>query len=487
MNTTSLKASLPALGVLATLALGAGLLLDRPSTATPAPVGGDLARQLSSAFRDVAKHIRPSVVGIVAKRGRALDENELQRLHGNVPMPFGDDLRRLFGDGTPMPLPEGQGTGVIVDADGIIATNNHVVRGASELEVHLADGRTLAAEVIGTDPETDLALLRVDADDLPAAQLGDSQQMEPGDWVIAVGNPFGLDHTVTVGVVSATGRSGIGVADFEDFIQTDAAINPGNSGGPLLNLDGEVIGINTAIRSSNGGSDGISFAIPSATLADVMPDLVDGGRVKRGWLGVGIQPMTEALAKSFDAPDAKGALVTRVYEDTPANEAGLRKGDIITAVNGKAIGNDRGLSETIAALDPGQEAKLSVWRDGKELELAVELATRPEREELAGARPLLERRARDDFGLGLQDLARAELRALEIDGGVRVTRVQAGSPAAAAGLASGDVLLSIGSEDVRSAEEAAELLRAAGESVRLLVQSEDGGSRWLVLERRASR
>lgn len=487
MNTTSLKTSLPALGVVATLALGAGLLLDRPSTATPAPVGGDLARQLSSAFRDVAKHIRPSVVGIVAKRGRALDGNELERLHGNLPLPFGDDLRRFFGDGTPMPQPQGQGTGVIVDSDGIIATNNHVVRDASEIEVHLADGRTLAAEVIGTDPETDLALLRVEGKDLPAARLGDSTRMEPGDWVVAVGNPFGLDHTVTVGVVSATGRSGIGVADFENFIQTDAAINPGNSGGPLLNLDGEVIGINTAIRSSNGGSDGISFAIPSATLADVMPDLVDGGRVKRGWLGVGIQPLTEALAESFDAPGAKGALVSRVYDDTPAAEGGLRAGDIISHVNGKPIEDSRGLSETIAALDPGQEAKLGVWRDGKQLELSIELATRPEREELAGARPLLERRSRDDFGLGLQDLSRADQRTLGIDGGVRVTRVQAGSPAAAAGLTSGDVILSIGSEEVRSADEAAELLRASGEDVRLLVQGEDGGTRWIVLERRAGR
>jgi len=487
MNTSSMKVSLPALGVVATLALGAGLLLDRPSTATPAPVGGDLARQLSSAFRDVAKHIRPSVVGIVASRGRDMSPEKLERLHENVPLPFGDDLRRFFGNGTPMPLPQGQGTGVIVDSDGIIATNNHVVRGASQVEVHFADGRKLMAEVIGSDPETDLALLRVDEHDLPAAKLGDSARMEPGDWVVAVGNPFGLDHTVTVGVVSAIGRSGIGVADFENFIQTDAAINPGNSGGPLLNLDGEVIGINTAIRSSNGGSDGISFAIPSATLADVMPDLVDGGRVKRGWLGVGIQPMSEELAESFDAPSTQGALVTRVYDDTPAAEAGLRSGDIITAVNGKQIDDNRGLSDTIAAIDPGQEVKLSVWRDGKELELAVELATRPEREELVGAQPLLERRSRDDFGLGLQDLSRADQRALEIDGGVRVTRVQPGSPAAAAGLTVGDVILSIGSEDVGSAEEAAELLREAGARARLLVQTEDGGTRWIVLERRAGR
>ncbi|MEQ1893513.1 MAG: Do family serine endopeptidase, partial [Planctomycetota bacterium] len=440
----------------------------------------------SRAFRDVAKHIQPSVVSVVAVHERP-DANELQRLHGNLPLPLGDDLRRFLGDGRQMPAPQGQGTGVIVAADGVIATNNHVVQGASKLEVHLADGRTLPAEVLGTDPETDLALLRVEAHDLPVAELGDSKLMEPGDWVVAVGNPFGLDHTVTVGVVSAIGRTGIGVADYENFIQTDAAINPGNSGGPLVNLDGQVIGINTAIRSSAGGSDGISFAIPSATLKSVMPDLIDGGRVRRGWLGVGLQPLTAELAESFDAPSTKGALLSRVYADTPAEEAGLRSGDIVTAVNGQAIDDSRELSEAIAALDPLSAVKLTLWRDGKELELSVVLAERPEKQELARALPRLEARERGNFGLRLEDLSRAEERTLGISGGARIGEVLPGSPAAAAGLAAGDVLLSIGARDVASAEEAAQALGETQGRVRLLVQTSDGSPRWVLLERRADR
>jgi serine protease Do len=477
---TSRRTSLSTLAAVACLAAGAGFLLNERPTAGPLPARGDLARELSSAFRDVAKHLRPSVVSVVAKRAPPA-AGQLERLHRGVPLPFGDDLRRFFGDGS-MPLPEGQGTGVIVDSEGIIATNNHVVNGASEIEVHLADGRTLAAEVLGTDPETDLALLRVDEEGLPAAKLGDSSLMEPGDWVVAIGNPFGLDHTVTVGVVSAIGRSGIGVADYENFIQTDAAINPGNSGGPLVNLDGEVIGINTAIRSSAGGSDGISFAIPSATLRAVMPDLVEGGRVRRGWLGVGIQPLNAELAESFDAPSSAGALVSRVYEDTPAEEAGLRAGDIITAVNGKKIADNRALSESIAALDPGAEATLTVWREHEELALVVELAERPARGELAESRAPSSPRERVPFGLRLGDLSRAEQRSLGVTGGARVESVQPGSAAAEAGLREGDVILSIGRGEVASAQDANEWLREAEGRVRLLVQSGDESARWIVLD-----
>jgi serine protease Do len=484
MNTPS-RTSLPALVAIATLATGAGFLLNDRTTASPAPAGGDMARELSRAFRDVAKHIQPSVVSVVALHERP-DAEELLRLHGNVPLPFGDDLRRYFGDGRQRPVPEGQGTGVIVAADGVIATNNHVVANASKLEVHLADGRKLPATVLGTDPETDLALLRVEAEGLPAAELGDSHLMEPGDWVVAVGNPFGLDHTVTVGVVSATGRKGIGVAEYENFIQTDAAINPGNSGGPLVNLDGQVIGINTAIRSSAGGSDGISFAVPSATLKSVMPDLVEGGRVRRGWLGVSLQTLTPELAESFDAPGTQGALLSHVYANTPAEEAGLRAGDILTAVNGQKVADQRALSEAIAALDPGSEAELRLWRDGRELELTVELAERPERNQLAKFTPLTETRERGGFGLRLEDLSRAEGRALGVSGGARIGAVQPGSLAEEAGLEPGDVILSIGPRDVASAEEAVAALREANGRVRLLIQR-DGSARWVVLDRRADR
>ena len=493
----------PPLALVATLATGAGFLLHESSTAGPAQAARDSARDLSRAFRDVARQIGPSVVGVQALHEVVRTRNgDPRRIDPHQGLP--EELRRYFGFGSeddpfrrltplPMPLPrEGQGTGVIVDEDGIIATNNHVVAGATRVEVKLEDGRKLEAEVIGTDPETDLALLRVEAGDLPAAKLGDSSVLEPGDWVVAVGNPFGLDHTVTVGVVSAIGRSGLGIANpsYEDFIQTDAAINPGNSGGPLVNLDGEVIGINTAIRSSNGGSDGISFAIPSATLKGVLPDLVADGRVSRGWLGVTLQTLTPDLARSFGAKSDGGALISQVLDDTPAKEAGLRPGDIVLSLDGKSLRSDRELSSGIAALDPGTTAHLIVLRDGEKNEIAVELGRRPPQDVLArhsaeGERYEDEQQLSGALGLSLAELPRSLARQQGLDGGVLIREVEPGSPAEEAGLSAGDVILSIGKHQLDSPAEGARLLREAESGVRLLVRTQDGSTRWVFLERRA--
>jgi serine protease Do len=480
------------MALVAALAGGAGFLLKENPTAAPAPAAPDGTRELSRAFRDVARQISPSVVSVLAVR-EAEGTSTLQRLDP-FQGPFSERFRRFFGQEElpeelfgrlpmPFPLPPGQGTGVIVESDGVIATNNHVVAGAKRLEVTLQDGRKLEATVIGTDPETDLALLRVSAKELPAAKLGDSTQLEPGDWVVAVGNPFGLDHSVTVGVVSATGRSGLRVANYENFIQTDAAINPGNSGGPLVNLDGEVIGINTAIRSSTGGSDGIGFAIPSSTLARVLPDLLEDGRVTRGWLGVTLQPLTPELARSFGAERTDGALVSEVLDDTPAEAAGLRRGDIVLSVGGKAVRGPRELSEAIAALAPGTEAELEVVREGDELRVSVELGERPPKDLLARS----ERRsepAASAFGLRLADVPRAMARSLDIPGGALVREVQPGSPAAEAGLAPGDVILSIDEHEIDDAEQGNRHLREAESGVRLLVRGHDGSTRWLFLESR---
>ena len=477
--------SLPTLAAVASLATGAGFLLHPSGAANPEPLR-DSTRELSRAFRDVARDISPSVVSVLAVheapdssiRYRALDPREGL---GELRRFFGDDER--FGQPLPFPTPPGQGTGVIVDADGILATNNHVVAGAQRIEVTLHDGRKLAAKVLGTDPETDLALLRVEAQGLPAAKLGDSTLLEPGDWVVAVGNPFGLDHTVTVGVVSAIGRSGLGIANpsYEDFIQTDAAINPGNSGGPLLNLDGEVIGINTAIRSSNGGSDGISFAIPSATLKGVLPELVADGRVSRGWLGVMLQPLTDELARSFGA-EKRGTLISQVVDNTPASEAGLRSGDIVLSVAGKGAGSPRELSNAVAALDPGTRVELEVLREGEPMTVTVALGERPA--DALKQRPKERESERDGYGLRLTELPEALARAERLSGAL-VREVEPGSPAEKAGLRPGDVLLSVGSRELDSPEEGARLLRESDSGARLLVRAHDGSTRWVFLERRA--
>ena len=460
----------------------------------------DVARSLSAAYRKVAREIDPSVVSIVAVRKARLHPAVAQQGSGSLRLPDGrvvpfdgDPFERLFGfgglgggfgDGRGFELPEqrGQGTGVIVSKDGTIVTNAHVVAGADEFDVTLVDGRTLSAKLIGVDRETDVAAIRIEADGLAAARFGDSTSLEPGELVMAVGMPFGLAHSVSTGVVSAVGRHDIGVATFEDMIQTDAAINPGNSGGPLVNLDGEVIGINTAIRSRSGGSDGIGFAIPSATVERVLRDLADDGRVERGWLGASIQDLDRDLARSFGFEGDAGALVARVLADSPAERAGLRAGDIVTRVDRSAVASSKELRDTIAALSPGHSADLSIWRDGGARELSVELGSRPSAsgEEVGPAEPAEAFR----WGLALDDLDAGRARSLGLEGehGALVTEVEPGSPAARAGLRPGQVIASVGGEPVDSADQAARLLRQAGGDapVRLHVRDANG-ARFLLL------
>ena len=359
-HTTRTNRLLANLGALGFVALGAAGITAafhaQPSASAsgtpPSPV--EAARAMSMAFRQAAKTISPSVVGIVAEhRGRAV----------RVPGFGGMQLPHGHPDYT------GQGSGVIVDTNGTIVTNSHVVKDASDFEITLGDGRKFPAKLLGVDSDTDLAALHIDASGLQAARFGSSDELEPGDWVLAVGNPFGLDHTVTSGIVSAKGRSEVGIAAYEDFIQTDAAINPGNSGGPLVNLDGEVIGINTAIHSSSGGSDGIGFAIPSSTVKSILKGLESNGHVERGWLGVALR------TSSAEAP---GAVVGQVLPDSPAEKAGLLAGDIVRKLDGKQIASTKVLRERIAQVAPGTRVELLVERDGKDRTIAVELARRAE-------------------------------------------------------------------------------------------------------------
>jgi serine protease Do len=457
----------------------------------------DGARSLSTGFREVARRISPSVVGVVAIHEAREAPAGFQQ--GGPDLFFRDPFHRFLapqdpdgdddGYGMPMPFPSprGQGTGVIVDESGTIATNNHVVAGAERIQVKLQDGRTLSAELVGADPDTDLAILRVHADGLTAARLGDSDALEPGDWVMAVGNPFGLDHTVTVGVVSAKGRTGVGVATYEDFIQTDAAINPGNSGGPLVNLEGEVVGINTAIRTSNGGSDGISFAIPSSTLKSVMPELVSAGRVSRGWIGVAIQDVTPELAESFGTTAHEGALVSQVVEDSPAQRAGLRSGDIVLQVDDKRVKSASQLSTLVAGLEPGTDVELTVLRNGKHENIKLELA---EREPDSGDRGRADEGAERTparWGLRLGPVPEDLASALDVEHGALIRRVEPGSAAEDAGLSPGEVIVSVNDREVRDADDALDALRSVdhAKGVRLLVRSR-AGSHWVYLSARSS-
>jgi serine protease Do len=338
----------------------------------------------------------------------------------------------------------GQGTGVIATADGLVITNNHVIAGADEVKILLHDGRETTATVIGADPATDLAVLRIDASDLVAAKFGDSDESQVGDWVIALGSPFGLSQTVTAGIVSALGREGMGLATFENYIQTDAAINPGNSGGPLANIYGEVIGINTAISSATGGNDGIGFAIPSRMVQRIVNDLAIDGTVERGWLGVNIQPLDEELAASFGHDARSGVLVAGVLDGTPAANAGLEPGDIVLNINGRRTDTPAGLARRIADFVPDTAVSLEILRNGERLSRTAVLGVRPGSESTTEVEEAPEPET-PSLGLELAPLDETMRReaGLASETGLFVKGVLADGPAAAAGIEPGDAILRI--------------------------------------------
>jgi serine protease Do len=416
--------------------------------------------ELSATFEKIADIIKPSVVSISSVKKVAIDQSAPGD-PGNSPFGdlFNDRLfQRFFSYRVPRNfIQRGLGTGVIVSSDGYILTNNHVVGDAQEVEVRLPDDRTLRAHVVGTDEKTDLAVLKVDAHGLHPAELGDSDQLRVGQWVVAAGNPFGLTSSVTAGIISATGRSNVGLADYEDFIQTDAAINPGNSGGPLVDLHGKVVGINTAIFSRSGGYMGIGFAIPSNMAHTVMDGLIQHGHVVRGWLGVEIQDLNAGLAGSFGYSGTRGALVSDVSAGSPADHAGIKVGDIITRFDGHPIDNVARLRDQVADTKPGRRVDVEVFRGGHQQTLGVEIA------ELGGAavasaEPGL---GREKLGMTLQTLTSDEAQQLRLDPdqqGVLVTAVEPLSPAERAGLRANDVITGVKDQPVRSAEALRRLL-----------------------------
>ncbi len=392
--------------------------------------------------------------------------------------PFGPDPR---GRSQPRPKRQNLGSGFIVSEKGLIITNNHVIENASKITVRFKDQKTRKAKVVGRDPQTDIALLEVETkpgDTFTMVKLGDSEKLRVGDWVMAIGNPFGLSHTVTAGIVSAKARV-IGSSRFDNFIQTDASINPGNSGGPLFDLNGNVVGINTAIFSRGGGNIGIGFAIPINMAKKLLPQLRTGV-VTRGFLGVSIQPVNESLAKQLGLKETQGALVTNVVENAPAEKAGIKRGDLIISINEKKIENPRQLSNAAADLKPGSTAEVGIIRDGDKRVFKLTVAQLPSSTKIAKAKPALKKH----LGIEGQNLT-PELRkqiGAKVEKGVVITNILPDSPAAAAGLRRGDVIVEANRKEVGDTEQLREALKKRENKGNLLVVERQGSTFYVVLE-----
>ena len=452
--------------------------------------------RLPSSFAPVVKRVAPSVVKVVTStrpklngRGDAedgMDERLLRRFFGLPGDPGGSGgLGRNF----PMPKTEGLGSGVIVTEDGYILTNNHVVDSADTVQITLPDGREFSAKVVGKDPKTDLAVVKVDATGLPAITLSDSDKIEVGDFVLAIGNPFGIGQTVTSGIVSATGRATHGL-DYEDFIQTDAAINPGNSGGALVDLNGRLVGINTAILSRSGGNLGIGFSIPVNMARDVMEALVRDGKVTRGYIGVLIQDVNPKLARQFKLGDSKGALIADVTPRGAAEKAGVRSGDVVTEVNGREVRDSQHLKNAVARVRPGETASLRILRDGEAKVIKVKVVERPEDKELAESEPAADAESGTLNGVAVADLdsrTRREFQIPESVKGAVVTSVEPQSAAADAGVQAGDVILEINRHKVAAADEAVRLTEKPEDKTTLLKLWTRRGIKFLVVDEGSDR
>jgi serine protease Do len=462
-----------------------GILDLTPRGAAESERSADLEalRRIGQGFSQVVKEVSPSVVNVRVSK----EVKMRQPPAAGSPFDFFGDSP--FGKFFEWPegedfLQQGSGSGVIVSEDGYILTNNHVIEGADEITVVYGDGDRYDAKVVGADPRTDLAVIKIEGKDFPAATLGDSDKIEVGEWVLAVGNPFELQNTVTAGIISARGRSNVGLAEYEDFIQTDAAINPGNSGGPLVNLDGEVVGINTAIATQTGGNMGIGFAIPVNMAKKVMAELIKTGKVTRGWLGVYIQPVTPELKNQFKLKSTGGAIVADVTGGGPAEKAGLKRGDVIVEYQGEKIEDTKHLRNLVAATAVGATADVKVMRDGREKTVKVKIGELPE-EEAAIGRQFGEGPERDvGFSVGnLTPSVRKQLGLPDNQEGVVVRDVKKTSDAFLKGLREGDVILEVNRVPISSVGEFnSTVSRAdAGDEVLLLVIT-GGHTRYVTFE-----
>ena len=448
------------------IAVGSQSFVPYPASGSPAAtVASPVAALPANGFTEVAKAVTPAVVNITTVMtekvadGRSVPDELRERMEeffGGPNGPFGPrGFRGPQGPGEPRGhRGGGQGSGVIVSADGYVLTNNHVIDGAREVTVTLPDKREFQGKIVGTDPKTDLAVVKIDGENLPSVAWGDASKLQVGEYVLAVGNPFGLNSTVTLGIVSALGRGRMGITQYEDFIQTDAAINPGNSGGALVNTKGELVGINTAIFSQSGGYQGVGFAVPTSMGKPIYESLIKTGKVVRGFLGIGIQDLNHDLAKSFGIKDAKGALVSDVREDGPADQGGLKQGDVIISYQGSPVEDAVALQRMVTRTPVGSKVSIKIMRDSREKELPITIGEQPDTVKTAKAES-----GEKDYafaGVAVQDLDKDTAKELGIKGkaqGVVVTGVEPDSGADKAGLMPGDVIREINRQPVKSVKE----------------------------------
>lgn len=488
MDPTPLRQSLIGLAVVATLATGVTLFRQQsmprqvtpeskvtaPSSMPTVPVVPaspvtQAGETVLADFAGIAANSGPAVVNISTSRDRGgpSEKEEEPQDPG-----YGDPFAPFFGPQAP---PEneapsqGMGSGFIVRPDGVVLTNAHVVDGATEVTVKLADRREFTAKVVGVDKLTDTAVLKIDAQNLPAVRIGNPADTRVGEWVLAIGSPFGFENTVTAGIVSAKSRS-LPEEGYVPFIQTDVAVNPGNSGGPLLNIRGEVIGINSQIYSRTGGYQGLSFAIPIDVALNVEQQLLEKGRVSRGKLGIAVQDLTQGLAESFGLPNPNGALVGMVPPDGPGAKAGIKPGDVILELNGKTVRDSRELPPKVADLKPGSEALLKVWRDGKAFDLKVMVAELEDKS-APQADKALEQADHGRLGLAVRPLTGEEQKAAQIQGGLLVEKVT--GPSAKAGIRKGDIVLAVNGQPIKDAAHLKNLAEQAGKHLALLIQRGD--------------
>lgn len=464
------------------------VLLFFTSPVNSQDIGIESLRKTSKAFASVASSTSPSVVFI------QVEGSKRPSSYHQFPMPFEDEwpfgaelFERFFGekfreDLKPRKQPKiiGQGSGFIfaskeslLSDKSYILTNNHVVEHAEKIKVILQDRREFEAKIVGTDPKSDVAILEIKIGKLPTLTLGDSSKLEVGEWVIAIGNPFGLSHTLTVGVVSATGRNSLGINDYEDFIQTDAAINPGNSGGPLVNLDGDVVGINTAIFSKSGGYMGIGFAIPINLANSITKQLMAYGKVTRGYLGVSIQELSPELAKSFDLKMNEGILVAQVVDDSPAADAGIKQGDIIISFLGKSVSSTGAFRNLVAQSSPNSKATLMVIRDGKRIQLNVTIGKLTQNKEQA----IAHEQSIEELGLTVQNIPPNLFEKFDVTSGqgVLITEVKTGSVADMANIEVGSVILQVNRVNIKNTNDFTRAFKknSKDKSVLLLIKTDN--------------
>ena len=467
-------------GVLIGLALSIGS--GRVSTAVSAPAV--VAGEGSNGFPAVAKATMPAVVNISTSR--------VVKSQGGPASPFMDDpmFKHFFGDqfNKQFQIPRERreaslGSGVIVSADGYIVTNAHVVEKADEIKVLLSDKREFTGKVVGSDPKSDVAVIKINGKDLPTLVWGDSEKIEIGEYALAIGNPFGLNSTITLGIISAVGRANMGIEQYENFIQTDAAINPGNSGGALVNTRGELIGINTAIFSRTGGNMGIGFAIPSNMAKNVMDSLIKTGKVVRGYLGVSIQDVNPKIAKQFGLDKAQGALVGDVVSDSPADKAGIKSGDVIVRFDGKAVENSTVLRHRAAETAVGKNVEVELVRDKQPLKLNLKVVEQPKDMTASSGSVKGEGKSTTLAGLEVRDITSEAARQLNLPRGTKgvlVSQVEVGSAAEEAGVQAGDVIIELNRKPVRNIEDFQRLSKSIGKNDSSLLLIVRQGSRLFI-------